>query len=337
MEFLQSIWNAVSENWTATTALIMSTLALLDRVGKFYRSIKQWSAWGIPSKLSRTFKRQYQSKQAERAMSAYIKNTPIRVPTQTHERCLTECPTTRTRSEFANVGPSKPSWLSDYHMATALETLHREGKIAKGRLYNLNHWPPDTWAFLFENPHPGETAAERTELIETESQCRAEQRWLRDTSIENMRCTGPARYIFAGYSETQDAQTVHHGITSTLEPDAPPCLKCWETRARENNIRGIAKNIAENDINHLMTQDITGENHEFLEAVITTCVNTKNYEPSVGSMVDLMQRMVEVRLQQTMKLPVAQRSQWNNQTTKEFVEDLEAYLKVTMDEDSQST
>ena len=154
MEILHQIWDAVSENWTATIALILSIIALGDRIHRWASAIDHWKGWEIVRRWYRSIQRKYRVLRAKNAMFAYLKQTSVRIPIRMYTNCLAENPLTSKRNTLSAIIPKKPSWLNDYLVATALEALRNEGKIAKAELYELsNTWPPNTETYWF--PRPG--------------------------------------------------------------------------------------------------------------------------------------------------------------------------------------
>ena len=49
--------------------------------------------------------------------------------------CLTENQNSSSRNTLKNITPDKPSWLNDYYVATALESLAEECRIVKAKKF----------------------------------------------------------------------------------------------------------------------------------------------------------------------------------------------------------
>ena len=271
MEILHQIWNAVSENWTATIALTLSIIALGDRIHRWASAIVHWKGWTIARRSYRSSKRKYQKRRAKNAMFAYLSQKSVRIPIRTYAECLAENSLTSERRTLSVVTPEKPSWLNDYYVATALGALHGEGKIAKAELYELsNTWPPHTETHFFLRPEPGKTIEDQAKEIEDESRCRVEQ-FCRSWSS----CSEEDRYDATEWAETTapGATTFHTRVTQ--KPSTPPCARCWERKNNESSIRSLVESITRYDLASTATTEITGVNQEFQEAVIDTCMETQ--------------------------------------------------------------
>ena len=257
-------------------------------------------------------------------MLVYLRGTAVYIPMRTHADCLAGNPLTKESDRLTNITPEKPSWLNDYWVATALESLHLSGKAAKAELYVLdNTWPPSKAGYHFELPKPGKTIEEQAEELEAESRCRVEQfpPW-RDFSS----CSEVARYCTVGYAETVDATTVQHRTRTTLKPNAPPCDKCWIKEGRKQTIKRLVESITEHDLASTATEEITGINQEFQEAVASVCIDSDCGEDAI-SIREIVKQAIEIRRNQIGAVATGQATDWPECLTSEFKALLCAHIK----------
>ena len=202
MDFLNQIWTAWNAEWGVTVATILSIIAIAmnagDKMQRLIKAIVHWKAWPAIRRRCGLVQRKCRIPRAKRAMIAMLSETDVWIPMQIYDNCLTECFRTSTRDELKEISPQSPTWLNDYYVATALERLYCERKIARGRLYWQNGFPPSPELYLFQSLKTGKTAAEQTDEIETESKCKVHQTFssvLRETAVREIglrrnRCTG---------------------------------------------------------------------------------------------------------------------------------------------------
>ena len=188
MDFLSEIWTSWNEEWGVTVATILSIIAIAmnagDKMQRLISAVVHWKLWSAIGQRCRLAQRKYRVHKAKRAMLVNLSETDVGIPMETYDNCLTGDFRTSTRDKLAEITPQTPKWLNDYYVATALERLHCERKIAKGRLYSLNPFPPSPSEYLFQPLKTGKTAAEQTDEIETESLCIVYQKQRRRKCFE---------------------------------------------------------------------------------------------------------------------------------------------------------
>ena len=261
MDLLSQIWTAWNDQWGATVAAVLGIIAIAmnagDKIHRLASAIVRWKGWATARRWYRSGQRKYRMHKAKNVMFAYLKQRSVTVPVGTYDACLAENQFTSQRDRFSNITPRKPSWLNDFFVANALETLHRERKIAKAKLYELSYnWPPRAETYFFPFPEPGRTIEEQSDQVEAESRCRAEQftAW-RDLSS----CSEEPRFDVAASAETTAPEATNFHTRVTPKPNAPPCRRCWERKGREQNISMLVDRITKYDLADLTTTEITGK------------------------------------------------------------------------------
>ena len=172
MDFLTE-FQAVWDEWGAlvsaigiTLAAVASAVYLLSKIGKYLRqlgsAIWQWKARRAIFGMCRRGRTLYRMRRAKSAMRRRLGEVTVRIGTRDYEACLGDDPARSTLSRMVKVAPSTPSWLNDYYVATALESLANEGEIVKAKRYPLYSWPPTTELYLFARPPEGKSALDET-------------------------------------------------------------------------------------------------------------------------------------------------------------------------------
>ena len=329
MEFLNQIWTAWNEQWGATIATILGVMAIAmsagDRIHRLSSTVARWKGWTIARRLYQSGQRKYQIRRATNAMFAHLKQTSARIPIGTYTNCLAENPLTSRRNALSAITPEKPSFLNDHLVATALEALHSEGKIAKAELYQLsNTWPPHTEIYFFMRRDPGKTIEEQAEELESESRCRVEQfqPW-RDLSS----CSEEPRYETTGYAETMAPGNTNFSTRVTLKPDAPPCARCWEKRERDNRISSLVDSITKYDLAPKVTTEIAGRNQEFREAIIAVCTES-SCSAEASTVRKIVEEAITIRQNQVNSVPQGHKMEWTEQLTADFTSSLSTKIRA---------
>ena len=91
-------------------------------------------------------------------MRSKLEGSRLTIPSRIYAGCLAENHRTSNRNMLGNITPSKPSWLNDYYVASALESLWRKGKIVKATKFELNGFPPRPELYVFLCLKKGTTA-----------------------------------------------------------------------------------------------------------------------------------------------------------------------------------
>ena len=154
MDFLTEFWKTWNEQWGATTATILALAALLKSAGKeihqIWSAVWHWKGWTIVSRSYRKVITLYRATQlARRVMRRKLEMEYVRIPIRMYDNCLRDNPRSPTLGQLKEVSPAKPTWLNDYYVATALESLSKEGSVVKATCYSMSFWPPDPESYFF--------------------------------------------------------------------------------------------------------------------------------------------------------------------------------------------
>lgn len=304
-----------------TVATILSIIAIAINSGeKFHKiasAIRHWKGWATIHRWCKSAQRTYRTRKAKSAIQGHLEQTRVTIPIQTFENCLDNKRVTSPRGMLVNITPEKPSWLNDYYVATALDLLSNEGRIAKATLYRPNDFPPWPQTYLFESVKKGRTAKEQIAERETESRCLIYQTF--------NECREEPRYEIAAYSETVSPTTVNHYTRPDLRADAPSCSRCWDKMQRESDIRRLVDSITTYDLAATATVAITGEQKEFQEAVINACTES-DCAADVPTIKKIVEQAIEIRRRQLETNPKEHETGWDEQGTADFVSALGAYI-----------
>ena len=220
---------------------------------------------------------------------------------------------------LGNITPSKPSWLNDYYVASALESLWRKGKIVKATKFELNGFPPRPELYVFLCLKKGTTARQQADLIETDSQCLVHQ-------IFN-QCLKADRYESSVCSETTAPGTTSHRTNYPFERRYPHSVVVAGILGDARvHIRLLVDDITRYDLATKATLEITGMNREFQEAVIAACSESQ-CAAEVAPVRGIVERAIEIRGSQLGSLPAGQKTDWTEELTIGFLSSLSAYIK----------
>ena len=179
MDSLTDIWTFWNQQVGATLATLLAAFALLKATGSGIRQavsdVWQWKGWALLARLLRRVNTLYRVRRAKSAMRRYMEDRRLTIPIQVYDSCLGDDPSKSTRARLETITPEKPSWLNDYYLTTALESLSKEGRVAKATAYELNIWPTRPNRYIFVAVNPDESAHEIAEREETNSLCVAYQ------------------------------------------------------------------------------------------------------------------------------------------------------------------
>ena len=321
-DFLSQIWTAWNQEWGVTVATILSILAIAISAGeKFHRiasAIKHWKGWATALRWFRSAQRTYRTRKAKSVMHEHLEQTSLRIPIQTYENCLDTKRVTSPRDMLVNITPEKPSWLNDYFVATALDLLSKEGRIAKATLYRLNGFPPWPQTYLFESVKNGKNAKELIDERETESRCLIYQ-YFRE-------CREEPRYEIVANYETISPTSVSLRDRPRLRDDAPSCARCWDKIQRESDIRRLVESITTYDLAATATMAVTGEQKELQEAIINTCIDS-DCTADVPTIKKIVEQGIEIRLRQLELVSSELQAVWEEQATKEFATELADFIR----------
>ena len=210
-----------------TGAVLVPLLAWLFPRQK--STILRWKGWAIVPNRYRYYRRKFRMHRAKNIMRSKFEGSRLTIQARIYAGCLAENHRTSNRNMLGDITPEKPSWLNDYYVASALESLWRKGKIVKATKFELNGFPPRPELYLFVCLKEGITAKQQAGLIETDSQCLVHQ-------IFN-QCLKADRYETIVYSETTAPGTTTHGTNFHLKEGAAQCSRCWDIKRRQSHIR----------------------------------------------------------------------------------------------------
>ena len=259
--------------------------------------------------------RRWRSKQV---MAVHLSGMQLTIPAQRYESFLGGNPLTTDRSGFEAVRPPEPTWLNDYYVATALETLSRDAKIVKARDYHDSRWPPQIVNYLFWPPRADWTPAEEAHEFETNGKCRAYQ--------SSNVCPVGERFDVRIIRETVSIRERQYHATFPLKDSATQCERCWHTVARAQIIQSLVNSITEHDLSDDATIEITGENQEFQKAVIAVCCRGQ-WEPGIPIVRGVVQRGIQIRRQQLVTSGLGESTDWTEQLTSDFSTALSAHIR----------
>ena len=320
MELLKDIWTMMSQQWIGAVAFLLALISLAEKIGGIASAVKQWKVRTVISNQFKKIQRKYRLYRTIRVIQAHFIDKQIRISIQAFENCLRERTSTAVRGQLAAITPEKPTWLNDYLMATALETLSNEGKVAKANQYGGGSWPAQPHSYVFQILKTNESAREEAEKLEANSLCSIFQKF------PFHQCpTGP-RFIWGSYAETTSPGTTTFGSTTRVIEGAPPCGRCWELEPRERNMRLLVENITKHDLRQIATREITGENGEFQRAVITVCTESNCLEEA-EPVREIVKQAIDIRRKQLEIVDQSQQTEWTQQLTENFSSCLSAYIK----------
>ena len=309
-----------SQQWIGAVAFLLALISLAEKIGGITSAVKQWKVRTVVSNQFKKIQRKYRLYRTKRIIQAHFIDKHIRISIQVFENCLRERTSTADRGQLAAITPEKPPWLNDYLMATALETLSNEGKVAKANQYGGGSWPAQPYSYVFQILKTNESAREEAEKLETNSLCAIVQKF----NIHQCP-TGP-RYTWGSYAETTSPGTTTFGSTTQEIEGAPPCGRCWELERRERNIRLLVEDITKHDLRHITTREITGENGEFQRAVITVCTESNCLEEA-QPVREIVRQAIDIRRKQLDFVDLSQQTEWTEPMVKDFSSCLSAYIK----------
>ena len=323
MELLRQIWD-VWAGGLGTAVLTVLTVMLLavNAAEKFHRvssAIIKWQAWRHFGRWYRATQRRYRIFLAKRVVLSLLGGQSWRIPIDSYARCLAADQRASELDLSASVVQGGPHWLNDFYVASALETLNKQGHITKASLYESTGWPTKAVYFYFRKITSGRSVEDETEEIEIESYCLVYQRLFHECP------TGP-RYESEGYAETKAVGRVEHGTRTWLKESAPPCQRCWETQYLARDIRMLVDSITEHDLARSATTEVTGLHSEFQTAVTMVCANNR-CPTDVPLVKSIVERGIEIRQLQIEALQPDLTTEWPDSLSDEFSDQLDAFVK----------
>ena len=321
MDFLTEIWTAWNERWGVNIVAIVAAIALLKGMGKDIRQVGStvwhWKGWTINSRLYRRANTLNRIRRAKSVMRRTLEGE-LMIGIQVYDNCLRDDPSKSTRGQLKEITPAKPSWLNDYYVATALESLSNEGSAVKAKRYSMNSWPPNPEVYVFRAISADRSACEEALRIEANSKCAVYQ------SFRN--CPRASRFEPQRVVETVSPRETRFMTTFPLKDMAPPCELCWENEYRERDIRRLVDNITKYDLADTATLEITGTNEELQEAVADTCIESQ-YAAEANLIKRVVKQAVDIRQRQIASRPSRLPYEWRQGEKEELVATLKEYME----------
>ena len=322
MDFLTEISTAWNEHWGASIATILAVLALLKSMGKEIQQIGsliwRWIGWTIISKIYRKAKTLYRLWRAKSAMRRTLERSWVRIGIQEYDNCLREDPDKSSRGQLKEITPVKPSWLNDYYVATALESLSNKGGVVKVIRYSVESWPPNPKAYDFVTVEPHESACEEALRIETNDKCVAFQFF--------DYCPRPTRFEPQRTVETVSPRKTRFQTVYPLKDMAPPCELCWEKEDRERDIRALVDNITKYDLANIAPPEITGTKGELQKTIAETCIESQ-CQAEAKLIKTVVKQAIEIRQRQIDRFTSRLQYEWREGEKEELVETLREFIK----------
>ena len=321
MDLPNDIWTALNQEWVVTVtpivSLILVVVGLWKNILGVTSAIRRWRVWTIIVNIYRAIKKRHRMRQAKNAMYAKLDQTYITIQIGTYDHCLRQTPNIAGRGQLDNVTPEKPRWLNDYFVANALASLASENKIVKAVRCNATVFPPSPLSYLFRRRQTDKSTQDEAKDIETNDQCAIYQSF--------QECPRELRYKWGTHAETTAPGRTEFRPQMRLKDGAPPCERCWETKALETDTSMLVENITKYDLAATATTEITGENNEFQQAVINVCMENK-CQADAGTIREIVRKAIEIRRNQLEFVAPGQEFEWTAQSTEEFSASLSAYI-----------
>ena len=322
MDFLTEIWKGWNEQWGATVATVLAVIAILKSMGKeilqLVSTVWRWNGWTVVSRICRRAIMVYRVRKAKSVMRRTLEEISLRVGIRVYDSCLRDDPSQSTRNQLKDITPAKPSWLNDYYVATALESLSTDGSVVKAKRYATNSWPPTSETYNFVTVNADRSASEEAFRIETNDKCAAYQSF--------SYCPRLSRFEPRSVAETISPREVRFTSTFPLKDMAPPCELCWQKEYRERDIRNLVDSITKYDLSDIATLEITGPNGELQEAVADTCIGSQ-CPAEVNLIKPVVKQSIEIRQRQIASNTSRLRYEWRQGEREELVAALTEYIK----------
>ena len=321
MDFLPNFstwWNEQG----ATVATILAVLALLKSMWKEFQQLVSvvWrhKAWSILPKSYRKAKTLYRKRRAVSLIQRELEGISVRIAIHQYDNNLGEDPSASKLVHFQKVTTSRQSWLNDYYVASALESLSNRGSVVKARRFSLNSWPPRPEDYYFGLVKSDESACEETLKIETNDKCVAYQ------SFD--RCPRPSRFEPQHTAETVSPRETRFQTSFTLKEMAPPCDLCWEIEHREQDIRILVDNITKYDLADIATVKITGPEGELQKEIVEIC-NESQCQADANLIKQIVKEAIDIRQQQLTRCTSRTQYEWHKGEREELVANLREFIR----------
>ena len=278
MDLLTDTWAVWNQHVEATIATVGATIVAILSVYAFVKKtgsgflqmvsdVRRWKGWAVLARFCKRVIVPYRVRRAKSVIRQSLEGSGLKIPIEAYAASLRDDPSRSTRDRLKVITPAKPSWLSDYYVATALESLSNEGKVGKAKRYGVNAWPPRAFRYDFAPVVSVEAAHGEVVRIETTDYCVIYQLF--------EYCRRESRFDPQQTAETVSPFRTKFTTSYVLKDTAPPCDLCWEKDSHEEHTRMLVEKITKYDLAREATEEITGENGELQDAVVAACIESK--------------------------------------------------------------
>ena len=315
MEFLHNLVENVTTGWIGAVLVLMGVagfvLTLLTQMGSVVSSIVRWKCWGWiwQAIVNRNVKAvlRHRRWRAKRIVSAYFKRGDrMRIPRGAYEGSLQSDAGAPSIQRLAGLALVGPRWFNDFYVSQALETLCGNRVIVKAREYDWKGWRPPVLEYCFWLDTPTERTVDE---FENNSLCRAYQRL--------HECPVGLRFEVQEVRETVSISKRETRTYLPLKEAVPACERCWAKEELAWEVRTLVDGITEWDLMDEATRQITGDNREFQEAVISVCLES-DVKPDVETVKRILSQAIEIRRGQVEALNSCHQREWTEQLTADF-------------------
>ena len=321
MDFLMDIWTVWNQQLGATVATILAVFALLKSTGKgvsqVVSAVRRWNGWTVLANLLKSVKTLYRVWRAKSVIRQSMEAQSLMIPVPVYHSCLHEDPSKSTRDQLEEITPAKPSWLNDYYVASALESLSNEGTASRAKRYDPNHWPPKPTRYDFKLVNADQPGCEEAIRLETIDHCAAYQ------SVQ--LCPRESRFELRASWETISPNRREMKSAYVLKDTAAPCELCWVKDERMQDIEKLVESITKYDLAAIATLEITGTNGELQDAVVTACVESQcpaNPDPIKR----VVEKAIDIRKENAGPDSSRPKHEWQQDEQQELVVTLKEYI-----------
>ena len=322
MDFLTHIWRLWNDEVGTSLVGILALIALLKATGKditqLVSAVWRWKVWTLVRKLYGHSITKYRLLRAKKLIQSKLERETISIRIRSYVSCLQEDPRHSTRSQLKEITPHKPTWLNDFLVASALESLSADGKVAKAIRYSPNSWPPEPERYQFLTFNDNQSAQEIATLIETNDKCLIFQR--------GAGCARPPRFEARSSAETVSTRETRFTSSFPLVDSAPPCELCWLKESRERDTRNLVESFVKHDFANEANVAVTGANGELQEVLVSLFLECE-FEPEVRLLKPLVKQAINFRQEQISARSSGLQEDWQPDDKRELTATLLEQIK----------
>lgn len=322
MDFLTDIWRFWNDQLGTSLAAIVALYALLKSAGKDVRQmvagVIRWKAWRVAHRLLRYIIRRYRSRRAKRIIRRLLEGVTVQVGIRNYDDSLRSDPWQSTRDRLSGIIPDKPRWLNDHYVATALESLLAEGRLARAIRFSPQSWPPDAVEYHFAAIGDNGSAQRIATEIEVNSKCLAYQNF--------SLCPESQRFEVRVSRETVSPTRTRVTTSYPVRDAAPPCKECWKSEHREFDMRMLVESFLKNEFADIDCESIAGGNGELAEALVSILVQCA-FPPEVRLIKPLVEQAITIRRGQISARTSDMQDVWQADEKEQFTAMLERHIK----------